>query len=106
MGRSLAGIHRFTFGETQRALSCLWEQVPIGSWDARPSDESPLCHGREHFCLIQAVEPQLSKVRCEEPSPWWRWGWHKVCGVMVKSGACGAGLPHFTSWRSHLLDAS
>ena len=63
MGRSLAGIHRFTFGGTQRALSCLWEQVPIGSWDARPSDESPLCHGREHFCLVQAVEPQLSKVR-------------------------------------------
>lgn len=62
MGRGLAGIHHFMFGGTQRALCCPWEKVPIGSWDARASDESSVCHGQEHFCLVQAVEPQLSKM--------------------------------------------
>ena len=36
MGRGLAGIHHFTFGGTQRALCCLWEKVPIGSWKPGP----------------------------------------------------------------------
>ena len=42
--------------------------LPVGKgshWflEARPSDEASLCHGQEHFCLVQAVEPQLSKMR-------------------------------------------
>lgn len=48
MSKGLNVTHYFVFGITRRALSCLWEKVPIGSCCAWPSDESSLCHSQEH----------------------------------------------------------